>query len=160
MNTKEYFSLEVDADGVQYIRCSDEVLIVPLTAEGEILLIRDYAPARSSTTLILPGGSIDLNETIQDTANRELQEEIGYKSERLDVLQTLHPWPKYLTANSHLVLARDLVPSNLAGDEPYEITIEQVPFDSFEKLIEDGVLQDARAIVALFLARQFVQKNP
>jgi hypothetical protein len=56
-------------------------------------------------------------------------------------------------------LARQLTPSELPGDEDYEIEVSQVSLGSFEALIEDGRLLDARVIAALYLARAFMSRE-
>jgi 8-oxo-dGTP pyrophosphatase MutT (NUDIX family) len=154
-----YFAIVVDGDGTEYVRTGDEVLVVPLTAQGEVLLISEPAPAFGGAALVLPGGETEAGEPFIDTANRELQEEIGFRAGRIDSLGELRPFSKYLTVRSFVYLARDLVPSRLVGDEGYDITVQPVPLASFETLIGDGRLLDARVIASLFLARSFVTKS-
>ena len=141
---------------VSYIRADDEALILPLTAAGEVIFILEPAPAQQQDVLLLPGGTVDPGEEPAAAANRELQEEIGFKAQRLDLLGLVRPWSKYLTTLSHLYLARDLVPATLTGDENYAIRTERAPLASFETLIASGRLQDARVISALFLTREFL----
>ncbi len=103
--------------------------------------------------LFLPSGKLEPGEETAVSANRELQEEIGFAAGRLDRLAELHPWVKYLTATLTVYLARDLTPSRLQGDEPYEIVPEYVSLNSFEGLIASGRLTDLRSLRAV-LARQ------
>jgi ADP-ribose diphosphatase len=152
-----WFSIAVTAAGEEVVQAADEALIVPLTAEGEVLLSLEPSAAFDEPTLILPGGTVEASESPAEAANRELQEEIGYKAERMDFLGELRPFSKYLTVRSFVFLARDLIPSKLAGDEDYEVGIERVPLSDFESLIANGRLHDARVIAALYLARSFVQ---
>lgn len=153
----KYFSIHLDADGVEFVRTGDEVLIVPLTAEGEMILTLEPSAAFDEPTLILPGGETETGEPHAETANRELQEEIGYQAERLDFLGELRPFSKYLTVRTFVYLARDLTPSHLEGDEDYAISVERVPLAGFESLIAAGRLFDARVIAALYMARSFYQ---
>src|SRR4029434_9038303 len=86
----------------------------------------------------------------------ELQEEVGFCARRWNYLGELRPFSKYLTVRSYVFLARDLVPSQMQGDEGYKIEVERVPLASFESLIEEKRLLDARVIAALYRARAFV----
>lgn len=142
---------------VHVIKANDEALLVPLTPEGDVLLTIEPSPALGSDVLVLPGGEVAEGELSLDAANRELQEEIGYRAERLDFLTVLHPWNKYLTVSSHVYLARNLVPSQLEGDEDYAIGVERVPLAGFEALIASGRLTDARVISALYLTVRFLE---
>jgi len=155
----EYFRFERDARGEEFIDTRDEVLVVPLTPAGEVILAVEPSAAFGEPVLILPGGSEEPGEARAATANRELQEEIGLRAGRLDFLGALRPFPKYLRLTSYVYLARDLSPSRLPGDEGYEIGTERVPLDGPDgaaRLVAAGRLSDARAIAALHLARGFL----
>jgi ADP-ribose diphosphatase len=142
---------------VNVIVSKDETLIVPLTDDGDIIMTTEPSPALDMDVMVLPGGEIEEGELSLDAGNRELQEEIGYRAESLDYLMTLHPWSKYLTTASHIYLARDLVTSQLEGDEDYEIDVVRVPLDDFEQLIATGQLTDARIVAALYMTKRFLQ---
>jgi ADP-ribose diphosphatase len=153
----KYFEIAEDSAGDEYVICSDEVLMIPLTTEGDILFIREPAPAFGrEQPLLLPGGTVEENEAPEVTANRELQEEIGYRAAQLEQLAALRPWSKYLRVTSHIYLARDLTPAKLDGDEGYEIGVEARPLATLDALIASGELRDARVIAALFLARDYL----
>ena len=152
-----YFSICLDALHTEFVQAGDEVLIVPLTADGEVILTLEPSAAFGEPTLILPGGSTERGEEQSETARRELQEEVGYAPERLDFLGELRPFSKYLRTRSFVYLGRDLIPSQLDGDEGYPIEVERVPLSNFETLIATGRLLDARAIAALYMARTFLQ---
>jgi len=152
-----WFSVATTTAGEEVVLASNEALIVPLTAEGEVLLALEPSAAFDEPTLVLPGGVIEVGEPPAEAANREMQEEIGYKAGRLDLLGELRPFSKYLTVRSYIYLARDLVPGRLTGDEDYQIGIERVPLSDFETLIANGRLHDARVIAALYMAQSFMQ---
>lgn len=154
----KYFAIRLDEHGNEFIEAREnEVMIVPLTVEGDIILTSEPSPAFGEPALILPGGSIETDETMEATAARELQEEIGFASGRLTYLGELRPSAKYFTTRSFIYLGRDLTPSSLQGDEDYEILQERVPLATFEQLIATRRLTDARVIAALYMARGFLQ---
>jgi ADP-ribose diphosphatase len=150
-----YFTLMADADGVGFIHCGDAVVVIPLTDEGDALLAVEYSPAFGREILTLVSGSVEPGESLEEAANRELQEELGYRAGRLDFLGELHPF-KYLTTRQFVFLARDLVPSKLAGDETHAITERRVVLNDFTGLCRTGELQDASAIATLCLARDYL----
>jgi len=156
----EWFALDVDERGESYIRpSSDEVLVVALSNAGEVLLAREPSAAFGEPVMLLPGGCIEPGEPHEITANRELQEEIGHRAGRLDLLGELRPWSRYLQLRSVIYLARELAPSRLEGDESYEIGVERVALAQLEALIAAGHLRDARAIAALYMARTFLERE-
>jgi ADP-ribose diphosphatase len=153
-----YFTLMADADGVGFIHCGDAVVVVPLTASGDVLLAVERSPAMDRAILTLVSGSTEAGESLEEAANRELQEELGWRAGRLDFLGELHPF-KYLTTRQFAFLVRDLTPSKLAGDETHAITERRVSLNDFTDLCQADELQDANAIAALCLARDYLTRS-
>ena len=148
-----YFTLMADAEGVGYFHCGDGVLVAPLTADGQVLLAVEYSPAFGREILTLAGGSLDEGEPPEEAANRELQEELGWRAERIEFLAELHPF-KYLDSRQLLFLAHDLVPSRRQGDERHPVHARRVPLDNWREMCARGELQDALAIAALGLVER------
>ncbi|HEY1389349.1 MAG TPA: NUDIX domain-containing protein [Ktedonobacterales bacterium] len=155
-----HFALGRDDHDTLYIQCRDEVMTVPIDANGDVLLAVEPAPAFGQDVWVFSGGTVEPGESHATTANRELQEELGYAAGRLDYLGQLWPWSKYLTVRSDLYLARDLTESRLVGDEGYEIGVARVSLAAFEQYIAAGQLRDARVIAGLYLARAYLQQHP
>ena len=65
-----YFTLMADADGVGFIHCGDAVVVVPLTASGDVLLAVERSPAMDREILTLVSGSIEAGESLEEAANR------------------------------------------------------------------------------------------
>jgi ADP-ribose diphosphatase len=103
------------------------VIVVPLTADGQALLAVERAAAFDREALGLVGGEAEEGELLAETANRELQEELGWRAGRIDFLGELHPF-KYLTSRQFAFLARDLASSKLEGDEIYPVGCGRYPW--------------------------------
>ena len=154
-----YYSFEEDSHGQGLIRGGDEVVVVPLAEDRVVLLAVEPSTAFGEPTLILPGGETTAGESHPETANRELQEEIGYRAAKLDYLGEVRPWSKYLKVRTFLYLGRELSASKKEGDEAYAIHVERVRLANFTSLIAEGRLLDARVITALYLARDFLNRD-
>lgn len=141
------------------IAMRNAVMVVPVLDDGRVILTVEYSPAFNQWVRILSSGGIEAGEDPADTANRELQEETGYRAGRLDKLATLCPFIKYLNQHLTIFLARDLQPSKLQGDEGYEIGLDYTTLDEFETLIANGQIQDSSVITALYMARAFLQQE-
>lgn len=140
----------------QIIEKRNSALIVPINERNELILIREYFYAIDEYQLGLPKGRIEEELDELETANKELQEEIGFKAGQLDKLGVVTLSPGYSTQRTYLFLARDLTESKLKGDEEEELEVITYPFDKFEELIDQGKITDARMITALFLAKRFL----
>jgi ADP-ribose diphosphatase len=137
---------------------SGAVLIVPII-DGQVILVREYGAGVERYELALPKGKIDPGETPFEAANRELQEEVGYKAADLILLKTLSQSPNYMQHRTHIVLARNLSPSQLPGDEPEPLIVERFALSAIDQLVLLDDFTEARSVAALYLARAFLLSN-
>ena len=135
------------------------VMIIPVTPDNEVLLIREYAVGLEDYTLTLPKGLIDPGEDAHLAADRELKEEAGFGCRQLHTLKEMTSAPNYMGHKITAVLARDLYPCRLQGDEPEEMEVVSWPLDKLSQLIEDENFTEARAIAALYMTRDFLAKE-
>ncbi|MES2857820.1 MAG: ADP compounds hydrolase NudE [Pseudomonadota bacterium] len=135
------------------------VAVVPMLDAGTVLLVREYAAGVHRYELGLVKGRIDAGETPIQAANRELMEEAGYGARELTVLRTLTLAPVYMSHQTHLVLARDLYPQRLVGDEPEELEVVPWRLDALGELILREEFSEGRSIAALFIAREWLQQQ-
>jgi ADP-ribose diphosphatase len=132
------------------------VLVVPMPDPHTLLLIREYAAGSGRYELAFPKGRVEEGEDVLAAANREICEEVGCAARDLRLLRSVSLAPGYIQHQTHLVLARELYPSPLAGDEPE--AIEQVPWPlaEWEALLARDDFGESRSLLALFLAKQFL----
>lgn len=135
------------------------VLIVPLLDLDTVLLIREYAAGTDRYELAFPKGHIEEGEDMLDAANREIQEEVGYGASTLEHIHSFSIAPGYLSHTTHIVLASDLYPSKIPGDEPEEIEVVPWRLDDMDSLLQRDDFAEARSIAALFLVRELISKR-
>jgi len=158
----QWISLWQHDSGTLTVKMDDGVVIVPVNEKGEVLFISEPSIAYDGLrSLLLPAGALEPDEDPADSANRELQEEIGYKANRLDSLGVIYASIKYVEEKFHIFLARDLEESVLEGDEPenWIETQNPIPLSEIETLIAEGKLLNSSTIAALFMARSFIEKE-
>lgn len=135
------------------------VVIAPVTNDGLIVLVREYAAGVHAYELGLPKGRMERGETPEAAANRELKEEAGYGAGDLRRLKPLTLSPAYMSHRTDVVLARDLYPEKLEGDEPEEIEVVHWPLDDLAGLAARDDVTEGRTIAALYLAREFIKEQ-
>jgi 8-oxo-dGTP pyrophosphatase MutT (NUDIX family) len=116
----------------------------------------EYGAGIDRYELGLPKGRLDRDETVEQGANRELKEEVGYGARELHILTTLSLSPAYMTSMTHVVLARELYPEKLAGDEPEELEVVPWKMSQLHELIACHDVSEGRSIAALFIAREYL----
>ncbi|CAM2874278.1 ADP compounds hydrolase NudE [Vibrio rarus] len=133
----------------------DAVMIVPVTADGDLLLIREYAAGTENYELGFPKGLIDAGETPLIAANRELKEEIGFGAKQLIPLKEVILAPSYFSSKMTLFVAQELYPETLLGDEPEPLTLVRWPLAQADDLLTHMDFCEARCISALMLAQRY-----
>jgi ADP-ribose diphosphatase len=132
------------------------VIIVPMLDEDTVLLIREYGAGVGRYELGLPKGRLDRDETAEQGADRELKEEVGYGARKLTILHNLSLSPSYMTHMAHVVLAQDLYPERLQGDEPEELDVVPWKMSELHALLGRDDVTEGRSIAALFMAREYL----
>ena len=130
------------------------VVIVPIDESGNLLLVRQYRYAVGETLLEAPAGIVEEGEDPDETAQRELQEEVGRKSGDLRKMGEFWATPGFCNEMMHAYVARDLSHSTLDADEDENITVVEVPMAEALDMIATGRIRDAKTIAALLLAHQ------
>jgi ADP-ribose diphosphatase len=138
-------------------RGAGAVIVVPMLDAATVLLVREYAAGLHRYELGLVKGRIDAGETPLQAANRELQEEAGYAARSLEVLRSISLAPSYMSHQTHLVLARDLYPQRLPGDEPEQLEVLPWKLDALGELALREEFSEGRSIAALFIAREWLR---
>lgn len=128
------------------------VMMVPVTAQGDLLLVREYAAGTERYELGFPKGLIDQGESPQQAANRELKEEIGFGATILTPLKEVVLAPSYFSSKMTLFLAQDLYSEVMEGDEPEPLEVIRWPLAQAEELLTHLDFCEARSITALLLA--------
>ncbi len=143
--------------GVQYLHETIEhpgaVVVLPITASGEIVCVSQYRRSMRGVVLELPAGTLEKDEPPIECAKREIQEEIGFAARDVTPLGILLPAPGFCNEVQHLFVARDLYPQTAEQDEDEEITVVEMTVSEFESAIISGGINDAKTIALFYRAR-------
>jgi ADP-ribose diphosphatase len=135
------------------------VMIVPITTDQHMLLIREYAAGTHSYQLGFPKGLIDPGESPNVAANRELMEEVGFRSDNLTTIQKLSMAPTFFNSSMHLFIAQDLSPQTLEGDEPEPLEVIPWPLSDIDGLLAREDFTEARSVAALLLTQRWISNG-
>ncbi len=103
-------------DPYYVVQTSDYVAVLAVTTEQDIILVKQYRPAVEQVTLEFPSGHVDLNESPEKAAVRELREETGYEAPRMELLGVLYPDTGRLGNRMHCYFAAGAVPTGRGVD--------------------------------------------
>ena len=126
------------------------VLVVPVLADGRLVLERQFRYPVRRVMLEFPAGKIDAGETPLDTARRELVEEVGYTASLFRPLGTIHPEVGYSTEFIDLFEATGLTHVGARLDEGEFLEVVTMTEDELLTRFDAGDVTDGKTIAALF----------
>ena len=123
--------------------------VVPMKDDWTVVMVRQYRHAVGDFIYEIPAGKLHPGEDPKDCAAREVEEETGYKVNRLEPLLSFLTTPGFTNEIIHIFVGRELSQGtqNLGADEVLEII--EMPLDQAIARINDGAIQDAKTIIGL-----------
>ena len=152
---KVYLDVTTAANGTEVrrdvVKHPGAVVILPVHADGRVVLLRNKRWVVEDTLWELPAGTLEPGEPLEAAARRELQEETGYTAERWRSLGFLYASPGVLDEKLHLFVAEGLTagPQMLEADE--ELTHHTLDLSEAVAMCLRGEIRDAKTITALLL---------
>ncbi len=125
------------------------VVILPITQQGELVLIRNYRFPVGRSLLEVPAGTLGWGEDPLEAAKRELAEETGYTAASWSPLLRYYSAPAFCTEEMWLYEARDLKPGEMALDPDEDIVVEHIPVSEVDALLDNGHVEDAKTYLTL-----------
>jgi ADP-ribose pyrophosphatase len=133
--------------------------VIPVTADNEIILVRQYRKPNEMVSIEIPAGKLDDGEDPCDCAVRELEEETGYKANHIEKLFSMHSTPGFSDEILHIYIARDLIPGDANPDEDEFISSFSVSMDEAVAMIKRGQITDGKTISAILAAKVFFSRK-
>ena len=124
------------------------VVILPVTPNRTVLLVRQWRQAAGKILLEAPAGTIEPGEIPELTAQRELQEEVGYSATNLRALGAFYTAPGFCNEFIHAYVATELTRSILPQDADEAVHVEETALADGPSLLSSGAIVDAKTIAA------------
>ena len=141
---------------LEVVRHEGSVVLVPMTADGRLLLVRQYRHAAGRFLWELPAGSLESGEDPEAAAVRECQEELGLIPGRIERLQTLFPTPGFCTEAMTYFQVTGLREPGVDDpaahqDEDESIEVAAYSVDEIRALILSGEIADLKTVAGVWL---------
>jgi ADP-ribose pyrophosphatase len=134
---------------LEIIRHPGAAAMVPLKTDGAVVLVRQYRHAAGGYIYEIPAGKLHPGEDPRECAARELEEEVGYRAERFDLLTSIFTAPGFADEVIHIYQASGLTPGRQHLDHDEVLDVIEVPLEKAISMIRDGTIQDGKTIVGL-----------
>lgn len=141
----------------EYIIHPGAVLVIPMLADGRLVLERQFRYPLRQIFIELPAGKIDPNEDPLVTGQRELLEETGYIADEWIYLAAQHPCIGYSDEIIHIYLARGLQAGQHQRDADEALQIFEASLPECLAMVQCGEITDGKTIIALFWLEKYLQ---
>jgi ADP-ribose pyrophosphatase len=143
----------------EYVLHPGAVAILPLLANGNVILEKQFRYPLRQVFIEVPAGKIDPGEDILVTGQRELLEETGYSATEWVKLGHQHPCIGYSNEVIHMYLARGLVQGPHQRDLDESLEVFEASLPDCLRMIDSGEITDGKTIVTLFLAEKYLAQH-
>ena len=131
----------------------DAAIVLPVTEEGEVILVRQYRPPLEMMELGLPAGLVEPGEEPEAAARRELSEETGYTGGGWEELGSLASSPSLKDNWAYLFLARGVTRSSEQDLDEYErLDLVRMSLEELPGLVYSGGIVSSSGVAAAMLA--------
>ena len=143
----------------EIVRHPGSVVLVPVTDDGKVVLVRQYRHAVGRTVWELPAGSLKAGEDPDAAARRECQEEIGLIPDRLVKVSRLYPTPGYCDEAMNFYVASELRPPQVGDpdarpDEDEDLEARAFSVDEIRRMLAAEDIIDLKTVAGLALLQE------
>jgi ADP-ribose pyrophosphatase len=135
------------------------VAMVPLFDDNTVMLVRQFRLAAGRSMLEIPAGTVETGDSVDDTAHRELAEEVHLAASKMRKLFQSFVAPGYSTELIHTYLATGLSSKTLPGDDDEFLDIIRLPLSEAIGKIELGEIEDSKSISGLLFVDRLLKRG-
>lgn len=143
------YEIEGKEKTFEIVKHDGAVVILPVNADGHILLVQQWRRAAGEILLELPAGGLEMREKPIDCARRELREETGFDAKKISPFGGFYSAPGFTNEYLHLFLAKELYPAPLPPDDGEMIDLVPVSPQEAKRLILENQIRDAKTIAGI-----------
>ena len=130
------------------------VCIIPILPDGKICLIRQFRYGPGEEFIEIPAGKLDAGEVPLDCAYRELEEETGYRTNKLTFLTNIHPAIGFSNEKMWMYLAEELELSKKKLDEDEFLELLPTPLNKALEWVFSGKITDVKTIIGIMWMKE------
>ena len=129
---------------------------LPVFEDGTVALVRQWRYPLARYSLEIAAGRIEPGHTPEETAARELEEELGFRAGELSKIGEFFVAPGYCEERIYVYLARKLEPCEQNLDDDEEVEVVRMPFAEALARVHSGEIDDGKSIITLLLASRLL----
>nr|WP_317890743.1 NUDIX hydrolase [Paenibacillus arenilitoris] len=150
-------SLQVDTVALQDGRTATREIVkhpgaaaVMALLDGKLLVVEQFRKPLEKFQIEIPAGKLDPGEDPMTAAARELEEETGYRSDKLKLISAFYTSPGFADEKLYVYFTDEVLPGVQNPDEDEDLKVEAITLEQAEAYIREGRISDAKTILAVY----------
>ena len=143
----------------EIVRHPGAVCVIPVTDEGEVIMVRQFRYAFEQVLLEIPAGKLEPGEDPLEAALRELEEETGTVAKSVEHMGELYTTVAIFDEKIQMYLATGLTYKNAHPDDGEFLEVEKIPLNTLVDMVMNGEIKDSKTQVAILKADKILKER-
>ena len=143
----------------EIVRHPGAVCVIPVTPEGEVIMVKQYRYAFEQIMLEIPAGKPEPGEDPLEAVKRELEEESGVVAGNIEYMGEIFTTVAIFDEKIHAYLATDLVYKNAHPDEDEFLEVEKIPLSTLVDMVMNGEIKDSKTQICILKAHKLLSER-
>lgn len=143
----------------EIVRHPGAVCVIPVTPEGEVIMVKQYRYAFEQIMLEIPAGKLEPGEDPFEAVKRELEEESGVVASNIEYMGEIFTTVAIFDEKIHAYLATDLVYKNAHPDEDEFLEVEKIPLSTLVDMVMNGEIKDSKTQICILKAHKLLSER-
>lgn len=143
----------------EVVRHPGAVCVIPITDEGEVIMVRQFRYPFSSVLLEIPAGKLEIGEDPLDAVKRELEEESGVVAENVEFIGMTYTTVAFTDEKIYTYMATGLSYTESHPDEDEFLEVVKIPLDALVEMVMTGEIKDSKTQVAILKADRLLKER-
>ena len=143
----------------EVVRHPGAVCVIPITDDGEVIMVKQFRYPFSSVLLEIPAGKLEPNEDPLDAVKRELEEESGVVAENIEFIGMTYTTVAFTDEKIYTYMATGLTFKESHPDEDEFLEVVRLPLDTLVNMVMSGEIKDSKTQVAILKAERLLNER-
>lgn len=143
----------------EIVRHPGAVCVVPVTDNGEVIMVRQFRYAFNQVLLEIPAGKLEPGEDPLRAALRELEEESGVVASNVEYMGELYTTVAIFDERIHMYLATGLTYKDAHPDQGEFLEVEKIPLCRLVDMVMNGEIKDSKTQIAILKAHKIISER-